>query len=173
MCGPRMQSPRQEISCALSRRTGASGAVARRGATGTRPVEHDGEIRFGEAVRFAERRLDTLEQLAIAASCVAAGLADVEVVDMAVQDVLIGLPALGQVERLDDAEPLERDQVPVYAGTIDPAHPVVDVLVDFAQAHAARLAVEDELQEHPTARSDSHAVGTEYCEQIAVPLHIA
>ncbi|HEY1960534.1 MAG TPA: hypothetical protein VGH28_33215 [Polyangiaceae bacterium] len=119
-----------------------------------------------------QRRLDSVEEPRVSRLGSSAHLADVEMVDLAIQHVLEALPDPRKLQLANDLELLERLEVPVDARAVDRPLPI-HVRVDFAEADAARSVVEDELKELAAPGGDAHPVGLEEREQILVPLHIA
>lgn len=120
-----------------------------------------------------QRRLDPLEEAAVAGLGLPAHLAQVVVVHPPIEHVLEALPLAGQTQLLDDPEPLERLEVPIDARAIDGAGLRVDERVDLRERDPASLVVEDVLEEQPPPLGDPHAVAAEHREEVSVAAHIA
>lgn len=122
------------------------------------PVEDDGQIGFRKAVNVLECPFDAFEEIRVASVGFAARLANEEVVDLSIQEVLVDLP-FGEGEFLDDFEPFQGFQIPVNTGAIDARQEPFHRLVKFLEGDLATFIVENELEQDSTSGRNPHPVG--------------
>jgi hypothetical protein len=169
-------SPLSACSTARNSSDSPSRLLVARGGEATssaRSIEYDGEVRLRETVNVPQGRLDALEQRRVARLRFSADLADVEVMDLSVEDVLKAATDPRELEFLDDLELLQRLQVAIDAGSVDAVNLAPEMVVNLGERDAASAVVQDELKEHSPPGRDAHPVRSKEGDEIPMPLHVA